>query len=306
MGWVCTYCSTNNEDADLKCLVCDQPKPASTVCTLTAKRVQTLGLRGDVLVPMEFNVIGEGAFLNRPDITAVTLHPGVGRIMKNAFSGCQNLQRVTVNGTLEYIGPQAFYNCRKLTSAARPRAMRVAADAFAMAPAPPPPPRPVPSPGTPRPAGTAATRSASRSHPALKALAWTVGILVALAIIISLFALIGSQFDPPGWHWLVGIGGGVVLLFLVLILTAFLSNWFELSAVGSILLLISSLANLLLLMHFQGDYAAIACVLNFFMLLGLVFAAWIAFDDLEPGWGSFDILLALGHVAMFIATLVIL
>ena len=80
MGWVCRFCSTNNDDSDSQCIVCDRPKGASLVCTLTAKRVRDLGLRGDVIIPIEFNVIGEDAFLNRTDITSVTLHDGVKRI----------------------------------------------------------------------------------------------------------------------------------------------------------------------------------------------------------------------------------
>lgn len=134
MGWVCKYCSTNNEDSNSKCIVCDRPKNTSVVRTLTAKRVKELGLTGNVVIPLEFNVIGECAFLKRTDIISVTFHDGLKRISEMAFAGCKNLRRVIKTKQLTYIGPKAFYDCSSLTKENRPRAKKISEDAFGFTP----------------------------------------------------------------------------------------------------------------------------------------------------------------------------
>ena len=112
MAWVCRFCSTNNEDTDAKCLVCDTPKPLPGK-TLTAERVKELGLSGDVYIPMEFEVIGVGAFRGRTDITGITLHDGVKKISKDAFLGCKNLRQVICMHELEAIESKAFTEKKK-------------------------------------------------------------------------------------------------------------------------------------------------------------------------------------------------
>ena len=94
MPWVCPMCSTNNEDISIKCIVCDYERTSDKVCTLTYNKVQKLGLKGDVVIPAEFNVIGEGAFKGRKDVYSVTLHANVRKIAKDAFYGCINLGSV--------------------------------------------------------------------------------------------------------------------------------------------------------------------------------------------------------------------
>lgn len=130
MGWICKFCSTNNSNDDSNCIVCDAQKPYRSVCTLTRLRTYNLNLSGDVIVPPEFNVIGEGAFKDRLDITGVVLHPNVSKIMQSAFSGCKNLTYVYIQGKLEYIGSKAFFNCSSLPISKRPHANRIASDAF--------------------------------------------------------------------------------------------------------------------------------------------------------------------------------
>ncbi|MBO7292791.1 MAG: leucine-rich repeat protein, partial [Clostridia bacterium] len=154
MPWVCSVCSTNNEDGNELCFVCDAPRPvapppspapASTtgVRTLTRNRVASLRLRGDVVVPEEFNAIGESAFAGRRDISSVTLHAGVKKIGASAFSGCHALSRIVGGEGLTSIGARAFYDCPAL-SGARPRARYMADDAFAMPATPTARPTPPP------------------------------------------------------------------------------------------------------------------------------------------------------------------
>lgn len=130
MGWICKYCSTVNDEGAKKCFVCDNVRSYSYIKTLTPVRVSELGLKGDVVIPKEYNVIGTGAFKGRTDITSVTIHSGVRKIMKEAFSGCVNLRHIDNKAELSSIGERAFYNCRSLPSDNRPTAKYVHGEAF--------------------------------------------------------------------------------------------------------------------------------------------------------------------------------
>lgn len=136
MPWVCPICSTNNEDSESKCIVCEHERVLDRICTLTHLKVQKLGLGGHVVVPDEYNVIGEGAFRGRTDIYSVTLHENVRKISKEAFSGCSNLKSVVCRCELETIGSKAFAECVALPIAARATARYVAKDAYYITPKP--------------------------------------------------------------------------------------------------------------------------------------------------------------------------
>ena len=129
MAWVCKICSSNNEDASKVCIICDTPKMDKCICTLTRQRVLELHLSGDVVIPEQFNVIGECAFKDRLDIRTVIAHDNVEKIEKQAFAGCSNLEKVVAKN-LNSIQSQAFLNCVKLTSISRPIAKHIASDAF--------------------------------------------------------------------------------------------------------------------------------------------------------------------------------
>ena len=92
MPWVCPMCSTNNDDISTNCIVCETEKPSGKVCTLTYTKVQKLGLSGDVIVPFEFNVIGEGAFRDRTDIYSIVLHGSVKRLLKRHLAAVRILR----------------------------------------------------------------------------------------------------------------------------------------------------------------------------------------------------------------------
>ncbi|MBO5714877.1 MAG: leucine-rich repeat protein [Clostridia bacterium] len=136
MSWVCPICSTNNEESESKCIVCEYERVSDKICTLTNKRVQKLRLTGNVVIPKEFNVIGEGAFKGRTDIYSVTLHDKVRKISREAFSGCCNLKSIISECELESIGMKAFAECTSLPVSARIRAKYVANDAYYIAPKP--------------------------------------------------------------------------------------------------------------------------------------------------------------------------
>ena len=129
MAWVCPICSTNNEDIDGVCKVCDSPK-RKLICTLTKKRVNELGLHGNVKIPEQFNAIGEGAFEGRSDIYSIELHKGVKRIGRGAFASCVNLKKVTGEIELKSICSRAFFDCKALDSTFKDGIKYVANDAF--------------------------------------------------------------------------------------------------------------------------------------------------------------------------------
>lgn len=145
MSWVCPLCSTNNEESESKCFVCEYERVSDKICTLTYNKVQKLRLSGNVVIPEEFNVIGEGAFKGRTDIYSVTLHDNVRKISKEAFSGCSNLRSIISGCELETVGIKAFAECTSLTMSARVKSKYVAKDAYYITPkpvyTPPPPPR---------------------------------------------------------------------------------------------------------------------------------------------------------------------
>ena len=130
MPWVCPMCSTNNDDISTNCIVCETEKPSGKVCTLTYTKVQKLGLSGDVIVPFEFNVIGEGAFRDRTDIYSIVLHGSVKKIAKEAFSGCKNLTAIICEHKLDSVGVRAFAYCDSLPELGRVQAKYVSKDAY--------------------------------------------------------------------------------------------------------------------------------------------------------------------------------
>ena len=147
MSWVCPMCSTNNEESESKCIVCEYERVSDKICTLTYNKVQKLHLSGNVVIPEEFNVIGEGAFKGRTDIYSVTLHDNVRKISKEAFCGCSNLRSITSGCEIETVGIKAFADCTSLTLSARVKAKYVAKDAYYVTPKPAYTPSP-PPPGT--------------------------------------------------------------------------------------------------------------------------------------------------------------
>ena len=142
MGWICKYCSTFNQDSNSQCYVCDTVNKSDKICTLTITKVKKLRLSGHVVVPAEFNVIGEAAFKGRTDIYSVTLHKDVKKIGKEAFAGCTNLSKIVYENKLATVSTKAFADCTSLPVSQRVKARYVSDDAYHITPKPKPkPPR---------------------------------------------------------------------------------------------------------------------------------------------------------------------
>ncbi len=133
MVWVCPICSSNNDASVDVCTVCGYKQATKKINTLTKKRVSDLGLTGNVIIPEEFNVVGEMAFKGRSDITSVVFHPEVRKISKEAFCGCKNLTDIEVQGKINSVGARAFAECPKLPKEKHIKAKYVADDAYSLA-----------------------------------------------------------------------------------------------------------------------------------------------------------------------------
>ncbi len=303
MGWVCKYCSTNNENGDSRCIVCDKRKSTDAVCTLTVNRVRKLNLMGDIVIPSEFNVIGKDAFLNRMDVTTVTLHAGVRKIMENAFSGCKNLQKVASDTELEYIGRKAFYNCEKLSSSNRPMAKRVSDDAFEVDTV---------SAATASthsyPSHTSQTKDTSASHSNLstgaKVFTWLILASIILSLLLPVIAMITSYAIP--WKWFVGIGGGFLLLFIVYAVSVRLEDSFEPCSVATVLFWLVSIINVILLYVIKSNYEVISALFNLFFAVGIGTATSAAFSNRKPVCAAFAMLVLATNIYMFFVSMKII
>ena len=302
MGWVCRFCSTNNENSDSQCIVCDKPKSTSSVCTLTAKRVRDLGLHGDVIIPLEFNVIGEDAFLNRTDITSVTLHEDIKKISRSAFSGCKNLRSVISPIELDNIGSKAFFDCLSLRIENRPRAKKVAIDAYEVTFV-----CPAPSvvKATYSPPMSSVTKRESAHGAPTRIVAGLILAALSCVIIVPLIIFLISSYGWTAWQWIIGIVGGAVLPLTVLVFALMLEGYFETYSSASVMIVGIMLINLLLLHIFKGDYLIISSIFSFVGALGSGFVAYISFDYWETGWGIFDIIVSVSNIVVFVMSLIL-
>ena len=321
MSWVCKTCSCNNDDANIRCDICDSEKPkAKTVCTLTAKRVLDLGLTGDVVVPEKFNVIGEGAFENMTHITSVTLHADVDKISERAFAGCVSLRRVYCAAELDYVGSRAFANCVSLPVEYRPKARRTASDAYATTPRPDAYLRartaPSSSPSSPSPSSSSSSSSSSsysRGSGSFTSGHYSSGFRIfsglilaglAITILVVLFIWLSHVLDWNGWQWATGITACIVIAGVMFALNGEFA--FDASPYMSICVSAVFLINFILLLIFREDYKIISSILTAVGALCSVASAVYCFNDIEDGWGVLSIAAACLNVATFVGALIVL
>lgn len=79
------------------------------------------GRKGHFVVPSTVQTIGEEAFADCEDLTAVTIPEGVSVICDAAFWGCCQLTTVTLPETLVVLGDNVFSNCTALSSIHLPK-----------------------------------------------------------------------------------------------------------------------------------------------------------------------------------------
>ena len=333
MAWVCRFCSTNNEDTDAKCLVCDKPRPPSGQ-TLTVERVKELGLSGDVFIPMEFAVIGVGAFQGRTDITSVTFHDGVKKILKEAFLGCKNLKQVVYTHELERIESKAFFDCTALKTEKRPRARVVAGDAYGETlvkredPLRKPTTTSSSKPTTASPAKSTTTTSSKSStatssksttrysssktttskhkrgySKSARIFAGVILVGLACAIIIPFVHYLNSTYGWIGWQWIIGIIAGIILALNVYIYDKIDPYSIYTAAISTSILFIAMLGNVGLVLIFGQGYFYISLCLYLAGLIGSILSSIYSFDDYEEACGVINIILAVLNAFLFVASL---
>ena len=73
--------------------------------------------REEILVPEKVTVLGKSAFQGLLG-TEITVPDGIQAIDASAFSGCENLEKITICKSVTNIDPTAFYGCNKLAEIA--------------------------------------------------------------------------------------------------------------------------------------------------------------------------------------------
>lgn len=93
------------------------------------------GPGGDVVIPEGVTAIGDFAFSERKDLTAVTIPGTVTSIGALSFSCCEGLTSVTIPENVTSIGSYAFSQCRNLTRVMLPGSLtKIEQDAFPYCP----------------------------------------------------------------------------------------------------------------------------------------------------------------------------
>lgn len=77
------------------------------------------GSDGEVIIPEDVTVIGQGAF-RQTVVSRVVFHKNVREIQKDAFANCGSLKSISIPSTVEVIGEGAFRQCMNLESVELP------------------------------------------------------------------------------------------------------------------------------------------------------------------------------------------
>ncbi len=133
----------------------------------------------------------------------------------------------------------------------------------------------------------------------------TIDIIIAIVLCIIIF---GKYIPWDFWQWVIGIGGGILLIVIVGALLIFLSEEFDVAyyASGTIFLYLLSIANFVVLCVFCDLYQIIfICYSVIFLLSGIALAVG-AFEDFEENWGIATIIaLVLTTIFMILGLILI-
>ncbi len=91
-------------------------------------------ISGDITIPSTLggypvSMIGNRAFIQREDITSVTIPDSVKTIGDRAFMFCTNMTSVTIPDSVTHIKDWAFYGCRSITSLTIPDSVKTISNA---------------------------------------------------------------------------------------------------------------------------------------------------------------------------------
>lgn len=116
-----------------------------------------------------------------------------------------------------------------------------------------------------------------------------------------LFFLWPGDFSWTVWQWIIGIGGGLVLTGLTVFLAWVLDELGpEMHQTLSVLLLLYTIINLVLLLKFSSSYLIIAMCLLAMLALGAVINTFLSFGEDSTVLGVLNVLLALLNGGIFL------
>lgn len=130
------------------------------------------------------------------------------------------------------------------------------------------------------------------------------GVLLAIVLFI-VFACV-FNWSWMVWQWLIGIVGGVLLSAILVGIVA----WFEEECLadyyvlGTFVLGICVLLNLILLLIFKGNYKVIFGWFSGFELIIGAILAFVTCDDCEDGWGAAQIVEVAITIILFIIAMI--
>lgn len=127
--------------------------------------------------------------------------------------------------------------------------------------------------------------------------------IIAAVFSVLLFFIWPGDFSWTVWQWIIGIGGGLVLCALA-IFAAFILDEIgpEIHQSLSVILILFTIANLVLLLIFEQNYLIISMCFMVILAIGAVITAFISFYEISSGLGVLNIILALinGGIFLFI------
>ena len=130
------------------------------------------------------------------------------------------------------------------------------------------------------------------------------GVLLAIVLFI-VFACV-FNWSWTVWQWLIGIVGGIILSAILIGIVA----WFEEECLvdyyvlGTFVLGICVLLNLILLLIFKGNYKVIFGWFSGFELIVGAILAFVTCDDCEDGWGTAQIVEVAITIILFIIAMI--
>lgn len=130
------------------------------------------------------------------------------------------------------------------------------------------------------------------------------GVLLAIVLFI-VFACV-FNWSWTVWQWLIGIVGGIILSAILVGIVA----WFEEECLadyyvlGTFVLGVCVLLNLILLLIFKGNYKVIFGWFSGFELIIGAILAFVTCDDCEDGWGAAQIVEVAITIILFIIAMI--
>lgn len=117
-------------------------------------------------------------------------------------------------------------------------------------------------------------------------------IVLAVAAGVTCLIVFRKNITWTGWQYVIGTLGGLVLLGLSGLVAIIIENcsFVDFYKSNTFIALAIAIANLALFCVFRGEYKIIFIFIAAYVIIGLAFTCYFAFDELEEGWGVAQII----------------